>query len=1433
MLKNTEIIKKPLDPFILRNNQKDLKIQLLDFYRCLDTSNDAEEDENEDDDDNHQTYNNDDDDDDDDTDDLFSEQKQKELSYTKDLLIKGFAILPTGQTLTINFKHFKPFFYIKIPDNWTTSQRDLFIIHLKTLVYFKYKEHLLSTQIVIRKPFTEFTGNDRFKFLKLEFKNKNAFDDYARKLLNPIKIKGLNQGLSYKYDLFESNIEPILKFIHLTKIKPSGWALIPKQKYQISSDRTTRTHFEIDMEWNLIQPLECLDIAPINIAAFDIEADSSHGDFPMGIKAYQKLAQDLVTVYNEHGINHKRHKQHHLFAKHPQSVIENALQLVFNNNYNNNGIHQIITQNNLKPQPETIRQIAFAIEQLYQQLKLGEVSNEDFLEITQDLFENNLPPIDLQARQGSYYGLMAREIMVQLLTLTKKKNKRFQTHTNEIINLLIESAFMDYFDGFNINVIYTKHNLKPDPNTLTAIVPDILKILNDCANFVHFKRLPEPSEFKTLDGTIYNSENLSQDAFVIKLTELLNLYLPPVEGDPLIQIGTTCQIMGQPDCYLKHIICLNQTNEITNDEMVQAENQDIYLPIDDLASDLVNYENNLLNQHDMSSDDLVIAIANKVKEIKTWEISYRKLQCQKAAEYRRIKQSQTDHAQVIVECFDHEKDVLLAWKQLIHINDPDILIGYNIFGFDFKFLYERALELNCAEEFCQLGRLNGFIEPLFEQKLSSAGLGDNKLVYIPMTGRVIVDLYKVIQKDHQLGSYKLDSVCHKFLFKEKVDVSPQEIFVLQKGSEEDRKKIAVYCLIDCILCNRLISKLCIINNNMAMSNVCQVPFPYLFLRGQGVKLLSLVSEYCSRKGFLIPVLPKADPLSDDSYEGAIVLKPFTGIYFDPIAVADFNSLYPSSMISENISHDSFVKIGGKYDNLPGFTYVDIEYDDYKWTNLPGKKKRFKIKTGVTKCRYAQLPNNEKSIIPAILMELLAARKVAKKKMATETDPFRASIYEGQQLSYKVTANSLYGQTGAKVSPLYKKEIAASTTAVGRSMIMFSKKHIETQYKNIIIELTLDISGIYDEKTKCKFPTKYTGMKVLVKDSYCVYGDTDSIFCLFGLYNPITKEKYTGLDAVFISMAVCTLAAKEISDQLKKPQNLEMEKVIWPFILITKKRYHGHYYTEMCNDQCYAKSMGIALKRRDNAPIVKKIFGGTLDIIMKEHNLEKARNFAKEQCTKLLKGEFGIEDFIITKALKSYYKKPNQIAHNVLAQRQAQRDPGNKFQSNDRVPYAFIIPDAQKTKILQGDKIETIDYIKQNNKSLNYKMYLENQIINPVSQIFDLVPGFEHMEKILTDLAIDYDEQRKGATKIDTFIKKKTQITNYANLLDLIKQANLEKLHQQEVIDVDDDYDYDDNNDYNQYTNKNDDDDIVWDENEDHTTIETEETLFDNYEIINF
>ena len=261
-----------------------------------------------------------------------------------------------------------------------------------------------------------------------------------------------------------------------------------------------------------------------------------------------------------------------------------------------------------------------------------------------------------------------------------------------------------------------------------------------------------------------------------------------------------------------------------------------------------------------------------------------------------------------------------------------------------------------------------------------------------------------------------------------------------------------------------------------------------YFSGQGIKLTSYVSKKCGEKNTLMPVIEKK--MNDTGYEGAHVFTPKKGLYLeDPVACVDYSSLYPSSMISENISHDSkvwtkeydlsdnLINSTGEtdeegnfiYDNLDGYKYVDVKYDVYDYIRKTAKAAAQKTVVGYKICRYAQFPDGTKAIMPSILEELLASRKSTRKMIQKQTDEFMKNVLDKRQLSIKVTANSLYGQCGAKTSTFYEKDIAASTTAIGRKLLFYGRSIIEECYDNQEIILS-------------------DGRKVLTK-AECVYGDS--------------------------------------------------------------------------------------------------------------------------------------------------------------------------------------------------------------------------------------------------------------------------------------------------------------------------------------------------------
>jgi DNA polymerase delta subunit 1 len=211
-------------------------------------------------------------------------------------------------------------------------------------------------------------------------------------------------------------------------------------------------------------------------------------------------------------------------------------------------------------------------------------------------------------------------------------------------------------------------------------------------------------------------------------------------------------------------------------------------------------------------------------------------------------------------------------------------------------------------------------------------------------------------------------------------------------------------------------------------------------------------------------------------------------------------------------------------------------------------------------------NVRKGLLTTILEELLTARKKAKKELATETDPFRKAVLNGRQLALKISANSVYGITGATVGKLPCLAIASSTTSYGRQMI---------------------------EKTKEEVEKRYTVANGYSHDAQVIYGDTDSVMVKFGPKDLAQAMKLGEEAAAFVSA------------QFLKPIKLEFEKVYFPYLLINKKRYAGLYWT---NPTKYDKmdSKGIETVRRDNCRLVQTVIETVLRKILIDQDVSGAQ-----------------------------------------------------------------------------------------------------------------------------------------------------------------------------------------------------------------------------------
>lgn len=248
---------------------------------------------------------------------------------------------------------------------------------------------------------------------------------------------------------------------------------------------------------------------------------------------------------------------------------------------------------------------------------------------------------------------------------------------------------------------------------------------------------------------------------------------------------------------------------------------------------------------------------------------------------------------------------------------------------------------------------------------------------LDLDGRIIFDVFQVMQRDHKLRSYSLNSVCSHFLGEQKEDVPHNIISDLFNGNDETRRRLAVYCLKDAYLPLRLIDRLMCLFNYVEMARVTGVPFNYILSRGQQVKVISQLYRKAAEEGYVIPAL--RSEVSEEQYEGATVIEPVKGFYVAPIATLDFASLYPSIMMAHNLCYTTLVESS----SLPGLGLGDNDY----------------IRTPSGDCFVK--PHIRKGILPTILEDLIAARKRAKADLKSESDPSRRAVLDGRQLAIKV------------------------------------------------------------------------------------------------------------------------------------------------------------------------------------------------------------------------------------------------------------------------------------------------------------------------------------------------------------------------------------------------------------------------------------------------
>jgi len=360
--------------------------------------------------------------------------------------------------------------------------------------------------------------------------------------------------------------------------------------------------------------------------------------------------------------------------------------------------------------------------------------------------------------------------------------------------------------------------------------------------------------------------------------------------------------------------------------------------------------------------------------------------------------------------------------------DPDVITGFNIFNFDFRYIRDRLLLRlrSAADVFARLSRAPALAGCAFrDMKWANASYGDHDFVKPDIPGRLVIDAYQYFRRMKSLDSYSLNNISKHFLNDEKVPLGIDDM--MTQYEQRDFSVIASYCLQDACLVVRLVDQFDVIVDLLEQARILTCRVDDILTRGEQFKINHRLVFECVRREVML--MPCRQPAASGGYDGALVHEPTPGIY-DHCVTLDYQSLYPSIIISKNICPSTYTP-----------STVDVH----------------EIDVGHTVHHFRRSPTG---ILPGLLEDLLTERKEIKKVMGDNI------VLHKRQNALKIAANSIYGITGAAYSKyLRHRPCAESITGCGR------------HYFNELVNFVPENQLVYGDTDSCilAYPSREEGV----------------------------------------------------------------------------------------------------------------------------------------------------------------------------------------------------------------------------------------------------------------------------------------------------------------------------------------------------------------------
>ena len=1032
----------------------------------------------------------------------------------KEFIIQMFGVNEKRETCCLFVRNYQPFFFIHVGDDWTETEAQKFKQFLKNMLIKSRDESsaesIVSVTLIDRAPLYGFAAGRTSKFVDIRFANLAAFnrtkalwygkDRFGNRCKKALGYEG------YSLDLYESNLPPLLRFFHVGEISPSGWVEFDLDKVEEIDNKRTTCDYEYVIDCgDLVSLLDKNTAVPYKIASFDIEATSSHGDFPVPVKTYRKLADQVVNGF----------------------LIQQA------------AMTGAVTEENGKKWFRSMVMTAFGFESW---------SGIDSVYLKPTMV------YDAKTKTTKEEVLKKKKVLEWLDALygvdcSKKDSGVVDSVVENVLTL--EKAFLNSRGGEDEDGDGDGYGGDEygDRDVVEVGMKIITLLLDNSGKYTREFKVSELNRWMTRILPRLKGDEVSFIGTTFMEYGQTETYL-----NHCLVVGTCDKVEG-----VEIVSCDNEKDMLLAwTDLIQKENPDILTGYNIFMFDYdFMFQRAKENQcetpflmlsrmvgeicsskrgggfgggggGDSGGDGGAAAVVVKEAEQELDDI------CEESSDGLGLKKTKLVIASGEYDLKYAEIRGRLQVDMFMYFRRDFQLSSYKLDDVAGIYIGDEILEVEDYD--CEGEELTGLVTKNIK------GLHVNDFIHVHSTefttdylenGKKfeVVDIQDDEERKgkkvvfirgngwaEKWASYLASGTLGWGIAKD--DVSPQDIFRLTCGTSADRAKVAKYCIQDCNLVHTLFGKMDVLTTYVEMSRICSVPMSFLVFRGQGIKLASYVAKKCRIMGALMPDLEKAGEGADDGYEGAIVLPPKCAMYFDnPVACNDFASLYPSIAEAYNLCPQSLVwtktfdlegkqtsftgcapprktrygssgkvgryggssggeLVGEHYDEEVGYKYVDVEFDIFEFRRKTPKGKAVKTKTGTKICRWAQFPDGKKSIVPAIIHELLTARNDTKAQMKKESDMFMKNVLDKRQLGLKVTANSLYGQFGSKTSPFFQKDVAASITAIGRKMIIYVKGMVEELYSNRLVEVPAVysekgyVAGVTMEKMRCRAESVY-------------------------------------------------------------------------------------------------------------------------------------------------------------------------------------------------------------------------------------------------------------------------------------------------------------------------------------------------------------------------